>query len=168
VADGQGGRLGVLTGEGHDLGERLWGKGGGSAGARVIGEDPRDDREELGVGGALRGGGIEAGNGLGPPLTPEASRLAMEVELASDLIVGQTIGGKADDLETTEQLLGGMLASSEVVEQLALAFCKLDGKRARAGHRIGSFPGHRSRRVQSSRPKSIPSNPWWGISARLY
>jgi hypothetical protein len=111
VAEGVLGGLGVFTGEGDDLDDVLWGKGDGSARSGFIGEDPLQQPEQLGMGGSLGLGGFQAGSGLDPSLTPEASCLATEVELASDLIVGQTVGGEADDLETTEQLLGGVLAS---------------------------------------------------------
>src|SRR5947209_12041508 len=138
MADRQRGGLRILTGEGHDLGEGLRAERGGSAGARVIGEDPLDDRLQLGLGGAFRLGGFEAGSRLGPTRAPDADRLTMEVELPSNLIVGLACGSEADDLEATEQLLGGVLAASQMVEQQTLSWGQLDGKRARAGHQIDS------------------------------
>jgi hypothetical protein len=168
VAEGLLCRLGVFTGESHDLDDLLRGEGGRGAGAGLIGEDRREEPEPLAVRGAFGLGGFQTGRCLGPTLTPQADRLAMEVELTSDLIVGKAGGGKADDLETTEQLLGSVLTSCQVVEQLSLALGKLDGKRARGGHQIGSCYRQRSGRVRLSRPKYIPFSPWRRTSAVMY
>jgi hypothetical protein len=164
MADGQGRGLGVLTRQGHDLGEGLGRKGRRSAGSGLISEDRFDEAEQLGVGGPFGLGCGEAVLGLGPPLAPGTRRLPMEEELMSDRIIGQAIGGKADDLEATEQLLGGELPARQMVQQLALAYRQLDGKRTRAGHRMASF----RRRVRLSELQYISSSFWRRKSAAMY
>jgi hypothetical protein len=139
MAEGQGTGLRVLTGEGHDLGESLGREGGGGAGAGLIGEDRLDEAEQLGVAGAFGLSRFEAVSGLGPTLAPGTGGLPMKMQLMSDRIVGQAIGGKADDLEATEQLLRRVLPTRQMVEELALALGKLDGKWARAGHPMTSY-----------------------------
>jgi hypothetical protein len=168
MADGQRGRLWVLTGESHDLDDRLGSEGGGSTRTRLIGEDGGDEPEQLGVGGAFSLGGFEAGSRLGPTLAPDTSRLPMQGELTGDLLIGLAIGSKTDNLKAPEQLLGGVLAAGERVQQLPQALWELDGNWARAGHAIASFGAVRSREVGFSEPKYIPSNPWRRISAAMY
>jgi hypothetical protein len=168
VADGQGRGLGVLAGERHDLGESLGREGGGSAGAGFVGKDRLDEPEQVEVGGAFCLGRFEAVGCLGPPLAPGAGGLPMEVQLISDRIVGQAIGGKADDLKATEQLLGRVLAASQVVQQLPLALCQLDGKRTWARHRIDSFHEQSTGAIRPSVPKYIPSSLRRRISAAMY
>jgi hypothetical protein len=168
MADRQGTGVGILTGERHDLGEGFGREGGGSAGAGLIGEDRLDEPEQLGVSSAFGLGRFEAGRRLGPTLAPDTGRLPVEVQLMSDRIVGQAIGGKADDLEATEQLLGGVLPTRQKVQQLALALGELDGKRTRARHPRASFRGWRRGRIRLSEPKYIPSSFWRRISAAMY
>jgi hypothetical protein len=164
MADGQGTGRRLLTGEGHDLGERLGREGRGHARAGLIGEDRFDEAEQLEVGGSFGLGRFEAVLGLGPTLAPGTSGLSMEIELMSDRIIGEAIGGKADDLEATEQLLGGVLPARQKVQQCVLACRQLDGKRTRAGQPMASFRG----RVRLSEPQYIPSNLWRRTSAALY
>src|SRR5712691_6535686 len=164
----QGAGLRGLTRQGHDLGEGLGREGGRSAGARLIGEDRLDEAEQLGVGGAFGLGGFQAVGSLGPTLAPGTDRLPMEVELMSDLMIGLAISRKADNLEATEHLLGGVLAASQLIEERPLVWCELDGNRARAGHRVASFHAVGSRAVRSSEPQYIPSSLWRWTSAAMY
>jgi hypothetical protein len=164
MADGQGTGRWVLTGECHELGEGLRREGRRRARAGLIGEEGFDEPEQLGVGGPFRLGRGEAVLALGPALAPGPCRLPMEVELMSDRIIGQTIGGKANDLDATEQLLGGVLPSRQMIQQGALAKCHLDGKRTRAGHPRASFRG----RIRLSEPKFISSSCWRWNSAAMY
>jgi len=101
VSEGLLRRLGVFTGEGDDLDHDLRGERGGGTRAGVIGEDRLDQPQQVGVRGAFCRGGFEAVSRLDPPLSPEASRLPVEVKLPRDLLVRLAIGGEADDLEAT-------------------------------------------------------------------
>lgn len=162
------GGLGVFTGEGHHLDDLLGSEGSRATGAGRIGEEGLEEPQQLGLGGPIGHGGVEGGQSVDPPFSPEANGLAMELELTGDLIVRLSVGRQTDDLEAAEQLLGGVLATDQMVEQLSLALRQWDGKSETAGHGSDSFHGQRVGRPWLSLLKFIPSRLWRRIPAALY